>query len=123
MTSKNRSFRFSLQHALEGLASLVKNEQNARYHLIATILVLLLASFLDLTITNWILLLVVIFLVWIAELINTSLEYLYDLVRPEIDPLVKLGKDMAAAAVLLTAALSIVVGLLILGPAIFRLLK
>jgi len=115
---KNNSFPSSLKNAFTGLCTLVKHEKNARYHLVATFLVLLLAALLNLSIIDWVLLLGVIFLVWIAELFNTTLEYLYDLVEPEFDERVKMGKDMSAAAVLLTAALSIIVGLLILGPAL-----
>ncbi len=120
---KNNSFPSSLKTAFSGLLTLVKYEKNARYHLIATILVLFLAALLHLSIIDWVLLLGVIFLVWIAELFNTTLEYLYDLVKPEFDERVKMGKDMSAAAVLLTAALSIIVGLLILGPALLRALN
>ena len=119
---KNNSFPSSLRNAINGLISLVKHEKNPRYHLAATVLVVLVAAFLQLSIVEWVLLLVVIFLVWIAELFNTTFEYLYDLVKPEYDPLVKMGKDMSAAAVLLTAALSVIVGLLILGPALLRAL-
>jgi|AMWB02.1.fsa_nt_gi diacylglycerol kinase len=119
---KNNSFPSSLRNAFNGLISLVRHEKNARYHLAATFLVILLASFLHLSIVDWALLLGVIFLVWIAELFNTTLEYLYDFVKPDFDPIVKMGKDMSAAAVLLTAALSVIVGLLILGPALLRVL-
>ncbi len=119
---KNLSFLSSLKNAINGLRSLLKHEINARYHLAATILVIVAAAFLHLSTLEWILLLGVIFLVWIAELINTIFENLYDLVNPKIDPRVKIGKDMSAAAVLLTAALSVIVGLLILGPALLRVL-
>lgn len=117
---KNLSLLASIKNALNGLLSLMKQEINARYHLAATILVIVVASFLHLSILEWVLLILVIFLVWIAELFNTIFENLYDLVNPEIDSRVKTGKDMSAAAVLLAAALSVIVGLLILGPALLR---
>ncbi len=120
---KNLSFSSALRNALNGLRSLLKQEINARYHLAATILVIVVAAFLHLSTLEWILIIGVIFLVWIAELINTIFENLYDLINPEIDSKVKIGKDMSAAAVLLAAALSVIVGLLILGPALLRAFK
>jgi len=41
---------------------------------------------------------------------------MFDLIQPEIDPKVKIGKDISAGAVLLSSILSVIIGLLILGP-------
>jgi len=120
---KNGSIINSFKNAFYGLFSLLKTENNAKIHLIATITVLLISSFLPLSVFEWIFMMLVIFLVWIAELFNTSLEYLFNLVEPNTNPVVKMGKDMSAAAVLITALFSVIVGVLILVPAILEKLN
>ena len=77
---------------------------------------LLVALWLRLPLRDWAVLFLTIALVWTAEFINTALEAVVDLASPEQHPLAKVGKDVGAAAVLLAALASILVGLLILGP-------
>ena len=55
-------------------------------------------------------------LVWSAEAINSALESLVDIVSSEWQPAAQAAKDLAAAAVLLAAIVSVVAGLLLLGP-------
>jgi diacylglycerol kinase len=54
--------------------------------------------------------------VWVAELLNTSLEAVVNIASPNIQPLARIAKDVAAAAVLAGAATAVVIGLLVLGP-------
>lgn len=72
---------------------------------------------------DWAVLLLTIALVWTAEFINTALEAVVDLASPQHHPLAKVGKDVGAAAVLIAALTSILVGLLILGPPLWKLFK
>mgnify|MGYP006267369755 FL=1 len=65
----------------------------------------------------------VIGLVWMAEALNTALEFLTDLVSPEYHPLAGKAKDVAAAGVLLAALTALITGVLIFGPHIIVLLK
>jgi diacylglycerol kinase len=58
-------------------------------------------------------------MVWTAEFINTALEAVVDLSTPGHHPLAKVGKDVGAAAVLIAAAASVLIGLLILGPPLY----
>jgi len=58
----------------------------------------------------------VIGIVWISEFLNTALEVIVDLASPERHPLAKVGKDVGAAAVLISASIAVIIGLLILGP-------
>ena len=55
-------------------------------------------------------------MVWIAEFLNTALEAVVDLASPSHHPLAKVGKDVGAAAVLIAAMVSVIAGLLIMGP-------
>jgi len=78
--------------------------------------VVILAAWLGLPPRDWAVLLLSIAMVWTAEFINTSLEAVVDLASPEKHPLAKAGKDVGAAAVLIAALSSVVIGLLVLGP-------
>jgi diacylglycerol kinase len=62
-------------------------------------------------------------LVWTAEFINTALEAIVDLASPQRNHLAKIGKDVGAAAVLIAALASVLIGLLILGPPLWQKLS
>lgn len=69
---------------------------------------------------DWALIVLAIAMVWTAEFINTALEAVVDLASPTQHYLAKVGKDVGAAAVLIAAAASAVIGLLILGPPLLQ---
>jgi len=98
----------------------VKTQENAWIHLVATILVIILAVWLEISLYGWIGLLLVIGIVWISEFLNTALEVIVDLASPERHPLAKVGKDVGAAAVLISASIAVIIGLLILGPPLLK---
>ena len=68
-------------------------------------------------------LLLVIGLVWTAEIINTALEVIVDMVSPEHSQSAKIIKDISAGAVLIAAFISVLVGILIFGPRLLFFLK
>ena len=86
--------------------------------MLATVVVLGLALWIRVGTGELAVLLLSIGLVWTAEFVNTALEAVVDLASPEVHPLAKVGKDVGAAAVLIAALLSVLIGLLILGPPI-----
>jgi len=90
-----------------------------RIHLSVTAAVLVLGLYVGLDWTQWAVLVLTIGAVLIAELFNTVAEAALDAATPYYHPLVKIAKDVAAGAVLLTALLSVMVGLLILGPPLY----
>lgn len=102
---------------------MIRSQRNAWLHAIISSIVLLLALWLHLSMQDWAVLLVTIALVWTAEFINTALEAVVDLASPQEHPLAKVGKDVGAAAVLIAALTSILVGLLILGPPLLEKLR
>ncbi len=106
--------------AFQGLAFVMRTQRNAWIHLAATIIVVGVSAFLQLARTEWILILLVIGLVWLAEFFNTAFEVTVDLASPEIHPLAKISKDVGAAAVLIAAIVAVIIGILILGPAIIN---
>jgi diacylglycerol kinase (ATP) len=107
-----RSFRY----AFAGWWYVIRTQRNAWLHTIATMMVVMLAFWLRLAPIEWAVLFITITMVWMAEFLNTALEAVVDLASPQHHPLAKIGKDVGAAAVLITALAAVLVGLLIIGP-------
>lgn len=110
------SFWQSLACALSGFGHAVRTQRNVRIQLGIAVLMVALAAVCQLTRHEWSLLVLAAGIVLGAELGNTAVEALVDLVSPQYHDLAKAAKDIAAAAVLVAAATAVVVGLLILGP-------
>jgi diacylglycerol kinase len=110
-------------YAFRGWWFVIRTQRNAWIHAVVTTLVILVALWLGLPLRDWAVLLLTIALVWTAEFINTALEAVVNLASPQLHPLAKVGKDVGAAAVLIAALTSILVGLLILGPQLWEKLK
>ncbi|MBD1371169.1 diacylglycerol kinase family protein [Hazenella sp. IB182357] len=106
----------SFGYALEGLMYTLVTQRNMRIHFSIALLVLLFSLYLPIRKSEVLILFVSITLVLFAELINTAIEAVVDMVSPEYHPLAKVAKDVAAGAVLLTAGLSIIVGASIFYP-------
>ncbi|MCS7178683.1 MAG: diacylglycerol kinase family protein [Anaerolineae bacterium] len=103
-------------HAFAGLFHAFRTQRNIPIHLTIAAGVMALGLWLDLSRMEWAILALTIGIVLSAELLNSSLETVVDMVSPEYHPMAKRAKDIAAGAVLLTAIVAVVVGLLILGP-------
>jgi diacylglycerol kinase len=116
--SRFESFGF----ALNGLLDLFRNEHNSRIHLLAAIGAIALGIFLKINQVEWCLVIMVIGIVFLTELLNSSLETLADVVDPELNEKIRKAKDYAAAAVLISAVLSVVIGGIIFIPKILAFL-
>ena len=114
-----RSFRY----ALAGWWYVIRTQKNAWIHAVISLAVILVALWLRLVAHDWAVLVLTIAMVWIAEFLNTALEAVVDLASPELHPLAKVGKDVGAAAVLIAAIASVIIGLLILGPPLLAAVK
>ena len=108
----------SFGYAVDGLKYAFKYEQNLTVHITATILVIIFGILFNISFLEWLIIFLCIGLVIATELLNTSIEATIDLVSPDKHPLAKVAKDTAAAAVLVFALTSIVVGLFIFVPKI-----
>ena len=106
----------SFGYAFQGWGYVLRTQPNTWIHATVTTLVLILAFWLQLPVRDWAVLLLTITVVWAAEFFNTAIESISDLTSPEEHPLAKISKDAGAAAVLISALTSILIGLLILGP-------
>ncbi|CCY79451.1 undecaprenol kinase [Mycoplasma sp. CAG:877] len=106
----------SFKYAFEGILQAYVGEQNLKIHTVIAVLVIIFGFILKISYTEWLVCLVLIGLVLMAEFFNTSIEYLVDLVSPEIHPLAKATKDTASAGVLMMAIISAIIGLIIFVP-------
>lgn len=108
----------SFRNALSGIAVFIRTQTNAKLHLVAALLVVLLGFYFDVSITEWCLLVGAIGIVLIAEIFNSALELLSDVVSPDYDASIKKIKDMAAGGVLIAACCSALLAALIFVPKI-----
>ena len=111
-----RKFFRSFKYAANGIYEVVKSEQNFRFHMLAAVVVLIAAWATGLTKIEWIIIVVSIFGMFMIELVNASIERVVDLVTPELHPLAKQAKDLAAGACLVYAICTVIVGLIIFIP-------
>lgn len=116
MLSFVKSRLHSFRYALSGWAYVIKSQRNAWIHSVFSVLVLAVSLWLNLTLVELAIIILTIAMVWTAEFLNTALEAVVDLASPQDHPLAKVGKDVGAAAVLIAALASILIGLLLLGP-------
>lgn len=118
MRSRNilESFRF----AFVGLWYALRTQRNTRIHLSIAAAVVVVGLCLNLSHVEWAVLTLTIGFVLVSEMLNTVAETLVDLISPGYHPLAKIVKDVTAGAVLLTAIVSVVVGLLVLGPPLWK---
>jgi diacylglycerol kinase (ATP) len=103
------TFRRSLGHAWSGLVHTVVQQRNMRIHLLAAVLVGQVGCGLALGLAEKVTLLVCVLLVIFAEMLNTALEQLVDLVTQTYDERARLAKDVAAAGVLVLAGGTVVI--------------
>lgn len=112
----------SFGHAFRGVGAALRSELHLQFHAGATVVVLGLGFYLQLSPMEWALVALAVAGVWTAELFNTALETLTNLASPAYHPLAGKAKDVAAGAVLLAAVGALAVGALVFGPKIWALL-
>jgi diacylglycerol kinase (ATP) len=118
LTARLRSFRY----AFAGVRTLFATQANFRIHAVAALVVVATGALLHVSQADWLWLTAAIVGVWVTEAFNTALEFLADAVATDPHPLIGKAKDCAAAAVLLAAFGAVIIGLLVLGPPLIRLL-
>jgi len=111
----------SFRYAFAGIRNLLEYEHNARIHLLAAVLATILGVILHIDPWQWAILAVVMFGVFIAEIFNSAIERLADVVSPGYNEEIRIIKDYCAAAVFLASILAVIAGILIFLPEIIRL--
>lgn len=120
---KNKNIITSFKHAFEGLKTCIYKERNIKIHLSMMFLVILFGIILDISKYEWITCLILFGLVIGAELFNTAIEIVVDMITLKNDINAKNAKDISAGAVLVLAITSFIVGLVIFIPKIIIFLK
>jgi diacylglycerol kinase len=106
----------SFGHAFRGWGYVLRTQHNAWIHSVVATAVFAVGLWLRLSARDWAIIILTVAMVFTAEFINTAIEAVVDLASPVHHPLAKVGKDVGAGAVLISALAAIIVGLLILGP-------
>ena len=116
-------FYKSLGYAISGIIQCIQKERNMKIHLVFMFLVIICGFLFRLSITEWLVCILLFGLVISLELVNTAIEAVVDLCTQEYHPLAKIAKDTAAGAVLISAIASVVIGLIIFVPKILSLVS
>lgn len=122
LMTRTQSLPRAFRHAFAGMFHFLKNDRNGKIHSTVGILVCMLGMVLHLSATEWSILLLCCALVISLEMGNHALERLCDTVHPAQHPGIKTAKDVAAAAVLWSVLLSVIIGLILFIPKIIALL-
>jgi diacylglycerol kinase len=119
---RSPSLPASFGNAFNGLRYALQTQRNARIHLSVTLVVLAAGLWLGLNLVEWCLIILSIGMVWMAELSNTVLENVVDLLSPDYHMLAKAAKDVKAGVVVMASLSAVLVGVLVFGPKLLQLL-
>ncbi len=108
----------SFKYAADGVKEAYRSERNMKVHFLLMILAIIMGIVLRLSSVEWTILIMTIGLVLISEFLNTSLEQIVDIVSPEKQEKAKIAKDVAAAGVLVSAIIAVLVAYFLLLPKI-----
>ena len=122
MKPSQQSLIKSFANAFAGMAYFFANDRNGKIHLVFSAIVIIASIVLHISAIEWMIILLCIALVIGLEMLNSALEKLCDLVEPSYHPTIKVIKDVSAAAVVLAAIISVVIGVIIFLPKIMLLL-
>ena len=118
LKKKRRKLINSFKYAFNGLAEAWKKEQNIKIHVLIMIFVIIAGFLLKISIAEWIVCLILFAMVISLELINTAIEITVDIAMPKINERAKFAKDISAGAVLFSAIISAIIGIIIFLPKI-----
>lgn len=118
-----KRLRNSFKYALEGIKTAYHDEQNLRIHTIVAILVVLASFILKISSLEFLICIILIGLVLMAEFFNTAIESMIDMITLEENSYAKKAKDVSAAGVLVFVFFSSVIGVIIFLPKIIDLIK
>ena len=119
---KSKNLFDSFHHAFDGLIYGFRTTKNLRVDLFVTAIVIVCGFVFKISLLEWALLTICFGLVMALELVNTAIEEAVNLAMPNLHPIAKISKDVAAGAVMFAAILSSVVGFLIFIPKFIDLL-
>jgi diacylglycerol kinase len=106
----------SFKHAFNGLKILFNYEHNAQIHLAAAILVIIAGFLFKISSIEWMAIIIVAGMVFMAEIFNSAIELISDFISPTYHEVIKKVKDLSAAAVLVSALMALIVGAIVFIP-------
>ena len=117
-----KKFLLGFFYAYQGLAVLFKTERNFKFHLFAFIGTTIAGFYLQINVSEWLAVLIISSIILTAEALNSAIEKLCNQLHPEIHPAIKSVKDIAAASVLISSMIAVVIAGIIFLPRIYDLL-
>ena len=118
---KTKNFNCSFKNARKGMRLVIKSERNIRFHIVIASLMIFLALVLSFKPLEMCILLLTIGMVIITEMLNTAIEFALDATfKNKYSTLVGMAKDISAGAVMVASVLSVLIGVILFGQAIFR---
>ena len=120
---KGQGFNNTFKNARKGFRLVLKSEMNLRVHVVIAFLVLISAYILDFSALEFCMVLFAIAIVIISEMLNTAIEFALDATfRNKYSIMVGMAKDISAGAVMLASVISVLIGFILFGQAVFRVL-
>ena len=127
MSGRKNKFKMKIAkafiNAANGIGHCIRGEINFKIQLVAAITAIILGIFFNISTTEWLFVISCSMLVLSLELLNTALENVCNIITKEIHPVIKIVKDVAAGAVLVSAIGSVIIGVIIFLPKIIHQLK
>ena len=112
----------SFYYAFQAIKVNILTERNLAIHFLVMLLVIVCGFVFKISVTEWLICILLFGFVITLELMNTAIETAIDICMPEINPKAKLAKDTSAGAVLVVAIVAVVIGIIIFGPKILDLI-
>ena len=120
---ENNNFFSALKNSLNGIKNVYKNENNIRIQTVFAVIAIIAGIILRISLLEFGIITIVIFMVFISEFFNTVAENIVDMITEEYNEKAKIAKDISAAAVTLSAIMSVIVGIIIFLPKIINVIK
>lgn len=120
---KNNSFICALKNSINGLKFVFKNERNIKIQSVFALFAIIMSFLLKISLLEFGFIIIVIFIVFISEFFNTSVEKTVDMITNEYNENAKIVKDISASAVTLAAILAILIGVIIFLPKILNIIN
>jgi diacylglycerol kinase (ATP) len=111
-----KRFLERINNAIEGILHTAKTQRHLRYHLYTAASVLIVAYILGIGRTDFLIISIAVILVLLAEMMNTAVEYVVDMISPDYSEKARIAKDIGAGAVFIAALGAVVIGYIILFP-------
>lgn len=120
---KNKNFISALKNSFNGIKYVFTTQRNLKIQVVISIIVILASLFFKISFIEWAVVILIICMVFFAELVNTVVETIVDMITIEYNESAKIAKDISSGAVTLVSITSVIIGLLIFLPSILEIIK